>query len=103
MTSKEKFQNCLNHKSTKGVTVDFGATPVIGIHVLAVENLRKHYGLEKQPVKVIEPYQMIGKIDPDSGEIMGCDVIGIAPRKTLSGFENINWKEFNPKLTRIVH
>jgi hypothetical protein len=103
MTSKEKFLNCLNHKSTKGVTVDFGATPVTGIHVLAVENLRKHYGHEKQPVKVIEPYQMLGKIDADLAEIMGCDVIGIDPNKTLFGFENINWKAFNPKLTRIVH
>jgi hypothetical protein len=94
MTSKEKFQNSLNHKHAKGVTVDFGATPVTGIHVLAVENLRKHYGLEKQPVKVIEPYQMLGKIDPDLAEILGCDVTGIDPRTNLFGLENKGWKEF---------
>jgi hypothetical protein len=91
VTSKEKLQNCLNHKSTKGVTVDFVATPVSGIHVLAVENLRKHHDLEKLPVKVIEPYQMLGKIDPDLAEILGCDVTGIDPRTNLFGLENKGW------------
>lgn len=103
MTSKEKLQNSLNHKATNEVTVDFGATPVTGVHVLAVENLRKHYGLEKKPVKVVEHYQMLGEIEPDLAEIMGCDVTGIAPRNTLFGFENKNWKEFKTKLTKIVH
>ena len=43
--------------------MDFGSTAVTGIHVLIVEKLREYYGLEKKPVKVIEPYQMLGEID----------------------------------------
>ncbi len=94
MTSKKKLQNSLDHKPSGKVSIDFGATPVTGIHVLAIENLRKYYGLEKRPVKVNEPYQMLGEIEPDLAEILGCDVTGISPRKNMFGFENKNWKEF---------
>ena len=94
MTSKEKLKTSLNHSSPGGVTVDFGATPVTGIHVLAVENLRMHYGLEKKPVMVAEPYQMLGVIEDDLAEVLGCDVTGISPRTNMFGFENAGWKEF---------
>jgi hypothetical protein len=94
MNSKEKLQASLNHRSHEGITVDFGATPVTGVHVLAIERLRQYYGLEKRTVKVSEPYQMLGYIDDDLAEIMCCDVMGIAPRKNMFGIENNNWKEF---------
>ncbi len=94
MNSKEKLQASLNHKAFDGVTVDFGSTPVTGIHVLAIEGLRHYYGLEKRPIKVSEPYQMLGEIDPDLAEILGLDVLGITPRKNMFGIENNNWKEF---------
>lgn len=94
MNSKEKLKSSLNHVSPSGVTVDFGATPVTGIHVLAIEGLRNYYGLEKRPVKVHEPYQMLGIIDDDLAEIMGCDVKGITPRTNMFGIENTGWKEF---------
>jgi len=94
MTSKQKLQASLNHKSPNGVTVDYGSTAVTGIHVLAIERLRQHYGLEKRPVKVTEPYQMLGGIDPDLAAILGCDVIGITPRKNMFGIVNTDWKEF---------
>jgi hypothetical protein len=94
MTSKEKLQNSLKHKSSDEVVIDFGSTAVTGIHVLAIDNLRKYYGLEKRPVKVSEPYQMLGQIDSDLAEIMACDITGISPRNNMFGFENKNWKEF---------
>lgn len=60
MTSKEIILAALDHKKTGRIPVDFGSTSVTGIHVRAVENLRNYYGLEKKPVKVIEPFQMLG-------------------------------------------
>jgi len=95
MTSREKLQKSLKHKHSNEVVIDFGSTSVTGIHVLAIENLRKFYGLEKRPVKVSEPYQMLGIIDEDLSKILGCDVTGISPRKNMFGFENKNWKEFH--------
>ena len=51
MNSKERVLASLNHKQPDRIAVDFGATPVTGIHVLAIENLRKHYGLEQNRLR----------------------------------------------------
>ncbi|MEN8137069.1 MAG: uroporphyrinogen decarboxylase family protein [Bacteroidota bacterium] len=93
MNSKERVIQSLNHKQSDKVAVDFGSTPVSGIHVKIVEQLRNHFGLEKRPVKVVEPYQMLGEVDNELREAMGVDVIGLDPRNTIFGFENKNWKE----------
>ena len=93
MTSREKLQRSLNHQSGT-VPMDFGATSVTGIHCSLVEELRHHYGLEKRPVKIIEPYQMLGEIDSDLRTILGIDVIGVYPRNALFGFPLDNWKEW---------
>jgi hypothetical protein len=94
MTSKERVLASLNHRQPDGVPVDFGSTAVTGIHVNAIAGLRVHYGLEKRPVKVYEPYQMLGLIDEDLKTIMGIDVDGIPAPETLFGFRNENWKPY---------
>ena len=92
MTSRERVLAGLAHHQPDGVPVDFGATAVTGIHVMAVAALRDFYGLEKRPVKVYEPYQMLGIIDEDLKRVMGVDVEGVPAPETLFGFRNENWK-----------
>jgi hypothetical protein len=94
MTSKERLKTTLAHKAPDRIAIDFGATPVTGIHVLTIQKLRELYGLKKDPVKVTEPYQMLGEIDPELMDILGVDVIGLNPRTNIIGFESNNWKEF---------
>lgn len=94
MTSKELLSATLNHRQPDRVVVDFGATPVTGIHVRLVEQLRAHFGLEKRPVKVFEPYQMLGEVDEELREAMGVDVVGFTGRKDMFGIEFGKWKEF---------
>ena len=88
MTSKERFDLTVNHKQPDRVVVDFGSTAVTGIHVLSVENLRKHYGLESGPVRVIEPYQMLGEVDQELIDAMGIDVVGAWGRNNMFGIFN---------------
>jgi hypothetical protein len=92
MTSKERVLASLNHREPDAVPVDFGSTAVTGIHVNAVVGLRDHYGLENRPVKVYEPYQMLGLIEEDLKKVMGIDVEGIPAPETIFGFRNENWK-----------
>jgi len=94
MTSKERVLASLNHREPDAVPVDFGSTAVTGIHVNAIAALRERYGLEKQPVKVYEPYQMLGLIEEDLKKIMGIDVEGIPAPETLFGFRNERWKPY---------
>ncbi|MEI6788205.1 MAG: uroporphyrinogen decarboxylase family protein [bacterium] len=93
MKYREKLQKALNHEAGP-VPMDFGGTAVTGIHVSVVATLRAHYGLDKRPVKVIEPYQMLGEVEDDLKDAMGVDTTGIFGRTTLFGFALEQWKEW---------
>ncbi len=72
--------------------MDFGSSPVTGIHAVIVEKLRDYYGLEKKPVKIIEPYQMLGELDADLIREMNVDVIGLGGENNMFGIPNRDWK-----------
>jgi hypothetical protein len=88
MTSKERFDQTVNHRQPDKLVLDLGATAVTGVHVLAVENLRKYFGLESRPVRVIEPYQMLGEVDQELVDIIGIDVVGAWGKNSMFGFYN---------------
>jgi len=95
MTSRERLIATLNHRQPDRACVDFGATAVTGIYAGTVARLRQAVLGEKgYRVKVIEPYQMLGEIDPKLRDALGIDVAGVPGRKTLFGFENADWKPF---------
>jgi hypothetical protein len=91
-SSRQNFLKTINHEQPDKVVVDFGSTGVTGIHVLIVEKLREHFGLAKKPVKVIEPYQMLGEIDTELVNVMNIDVIGLFSAKNMFGVPMENWK-----------
>src|ERR1035437_4250061 len=91
-SSRQNFLKTINHQQPDKVVLDFGSTSVTGIHVLIVEKLREYDGLEKKPVKVIEPYQMLGEIDGELIRAMGIDVIGLFSAKNMFGVPNEDWK-----------
>ena len=92
--SRENLQKTLNHQQPDRMVVDFGASPVTGIHCLLVEKLRDHFGLEKKPVKITEPFQMLGEVEEDLQEAMGVDVIGVSPSSDMFGNPMKDWKEW---------
>ena len=67
MNSRERINLSLNHQEPDRVPLDLGGGPVTGMHVSSVYKLRQALGLDSPgtPVKVIEPYQMLGEIKPD--------------------------------------
>jgi len=91
-SSKQNFVKTVNHHQPDKVVVDFGSAPVTGIHAVVVEKLREYYGLEKKPVKIIEPYQMLGELDTDLIREMNVDVIGLGGEKNMFGIPNKDWK-----------
>jgi len=93
MTSQERLHASLDHRAPDRVPIDFGGTMVTGIHVSCVAALRDHYGLERRPVRIHDPGQMLGIIDDDLRTILGLDVVGVFARKTRYGFPNENWRE----------
>ena len=102
ISSRQRVKDVLAHKQADKLAIDFGASPVTGIHVRVIEKLRRYYGLSEIPVKVTEPYQMLGKIDPELSGILEIDVLGISPRENIFGFENIDWKEFKTSWGQVI-
>ena len=88
ITRRDRVRTALAHREPDRVPIDFGGTAVTGIHVSVVAALRDHYGLDRQLVKVYEPYQMLGLIEDDLKQAMGVDVEGLTGRETMLGFRN---------------
>jgi hypothetical protein len=94
MNSRERVQMSLNHSEADHVPVDLGASAVTGMHVNTVYGLRQALKLDPPgtPVKVVEPYQMLGEIQPDLMAILGIDVVGLGKRQNMFGYANEGWK-----------
>ncbi len=92
MTSAERVQTTLAHRLPDRVPIDFGGTFVSGMHVSCVAALRRHYGLDPSPVRVIDPGQMLGEIDEDLKQAIGIDTEGVIKRMTRFGFPLEGWK-----------
>ncbi len=88
MNSREQFLKTVNHKQPDRIVIDLGATAVTGIHIQAIANLRRHFGLQQKPIRVIEPFQMLGEVDWELIDSIGIDVIGAWGRNNMFGFNN---------------
>jgi hypothetical protein len=91
-SSRQRVLDTLAHREPDRVPIDAGSTGVTGIHVNCVAELRDYYGLEKRPVRIHEPYQMLGLVEEDLLQAIGIDVQGVLPRSTMFGFPIDDWK-----------
>lgn len=94
MNSRQRVRAALQHQQPDKVPLDLGGSAVTGMHVSSVYLLRQALQLDPPgtPVKVIEPYQLLGEIKPDLIEALGVDVIALPSPRTLFGFPNEGWK-----------
>jgi len=88
MDSREQFLKTVKHVQPDRIVVDMGSSGVTGIHVETLARLRDHFGLGNDPVRVIEPYQMLGEVTQDLMDAIGIDVIGARGRNNMFGFNN---------------
>ncbi|MHB0877663.1 MAG: uroporphyrinogen decarboxylase family protein [Anaerolineae bacterium] len=96
MTSRERVLAALAHREPDRVPLDMGSSTVTGMHVSSVYLLRQALHLDPPgtPVKVIEPYLMLGEIAIDLADALGLDVAGMPAYRTFFSFRNESWKEW---------
>ena len=97
MNSRERIDTTCSFKEPDILPVDFGGGFQTGIAVSMVYMLRQALNLDQRPgtpVKVVEPYQMLGEIKPDLQEVLGIDVVSLSGTGTMFGFPNTGWKEW---------
>jgi hypothetical protein len=92
MTSRDRVLTSLAHAAPDRLPVDFGSTSVTGVHVSCVAALRDYYGLERRPVKVVEPGQMLGEVEEDLKRVLSIDVEGVYKLGSKWGFRQERWK-----------
>jgi hypothetical protein len=93
MTGKEKLKLAVNHEEGP-VLFDIGGMPTTGIHCKVVERLREYYGLEKRPVKILEPVQMLGFVEDDLKNAMGIQTTPLCRRINLKNGRHLGDKRF---------
>ena len=97
MNSRERVHLAVNHQEPDRVPLDLGGSLVTGMNVSMVYKLRQALRLDAPgtPVKVIEPYKMLGEIKDDLADALGVDVVGLRHPRTMFGFRNDGgWKEW---------
>lgn len=94
MNSKQRVEEAINHRQPDIVPLDLGGSSVTGMSVISVYALRQALQLDPPgtPVKVIEPFQMLGEVQTDLLDALEVDVVSLARRKNMFGYENTNWK-----------
>ena len=94
ISSRERVKLALNHQEPDRIPLDLGGSSVTGMHVSTVYLLRQALGLDPPatPVKVIDPYQMLGEIKLDLIAALGVDVVPLRSPKTSFGFKNEGWR-----------
>ena len=92
MTSRERIISAVNHCEPDRVPVDFGSTSCTGLSASMVYKLRKAYGLEEHPVKVVNLMQMLGEVEVDLREKLGSDCVMLIPYNSYFGHRNDGWK-----------
>lgn len=85
MTGKEKLRKALRHEDAP-ILLDIGGMPTTGIHCIVLEKLREYLGLEKRPIRIIEPVQMLGILDEDVRRALGVETRPCWGAGSMMGF-----------------
>lgn len=94
MNSRQRVEAALEHRETDRPPLDLGATAVSGAHCSIIYGLRQALGLDEPgtPVKIIEPYQMLGEVANDLRDALGVDTVNLSLPGTMFGYKLEGWK-----------
>lgn len=94
MNSRERVAIALSHQEPDRVPLDVGGWAGTSMHVSTLYRLRQKLQLDPPgtPVKLVDPYQMLGEIGFDLLDLLDADVVPLTSQRTIFGFKNEGWK-----------
>jgi hypothetical protein len=94
MDSRSRVKTALAHREPDQVPLDLAGSAVSGMHASSVYALRQALHLDPPgaPVKVVEPYQLLGEVTTDLADALGVDVVPLGKPTTMFGFRNEGWR-----------
>ncbi len=92
MTSRERVRAVLEHKIPDRVPIDFGGSQTTGIHMDEYIDLARYLGLDAEPPKVYEQFQMLARIEGTMRDVLCGDLIELENDSLSWGIINGDWK-----------
>jgi hypothetical protein len=94
MTSRERVIAALMHEESDRIPIDLGATGQTGINASVLYGLRRELGLEEHPIRICEPFQMLGEVEEDLRVALGVDSVALWCPITLFGTRIGTWRDW---------
>jgi len=96
MTPRERIEATCSHREPDRLAMDFGGGFQTGIHASVVYALRQHFGMDAPgtPVKVVEPYQLLGEVKDDLRDVLGIDTVSLHGTGSMFGYPAKEFKEW---------
>jgi len=79
MTSRQRVLAAVNRQPVDRMPIDLGVHFSTGISVFAYRRLREHLGLATDRIEIVDPVQMLARVDEDILERFHCDAILLNP------------------------
>lgn len=95
MNARERVCAALEHREPDRVPIDLGASPVTGISAVAYARLKKHLGLEGEPVRVADILLQLAEVEEPVRRRFGVDVVGLPVFEPIPGVRNTRWKTWH--------
>ncbi|MDI3542434.1 MAG: hypothetical protein PWP57_37 [Candidatus Atribacteria bacterium] len=92
----------LSQRELDSLLLDLSSTTITGIHVSILYKLKVALGLIKpeEPVKVVDPFQMLGEVDDELRKVLGIDTVPLLPLYNF--FLGLKMKAGNPGPSSMV-
>ena len=92
MTSRERVREAINHREPDRVPIDIGGTKVTGIHVDEYIKVGRYLGIDIEPPKCYEQFQMLARVDESVLRWFHGDVLQLENVYETWGYKNSDWK-----------
>jgi len=80
MTSRQRVLNAIERKPVDRVPIDLGVHFSTGISTFAYWNLREYLGMPTNNIQIVDPVQLLARVDEDILERFHCDCILLQPQ-----------------------
>lgn len=92
MNSRERVLATLTHQEPDRVPTDLGSSLVTGVNVVAYHRLKRHLGLDGQPIRVADIILQLAEVEEPVRQRFGVDVVGLPLLEPLPAVRNTHWK-----------
>ncbi len=92
MTSRQRVRAVLNGEIPDRVPIDFGGSQTTGIHMDAYIDLARYLGIDAEPPKVYEQFQMLARVEGYMRDWFRTDVVELENDSLSWDIVNKDWK-----------